>query len=108
MLSALIKKGWFSQSMTATPATVATVQAVCDSNVAEVATVAVANLPAVKMSAADEALILAWLKQIGETDECEIERVLEKCRADIKVRQYVLEQAAETARLHLIHTECKS
>lgn len=98
MLIRLMKKGWLTQQVTVTPATCATREAANQSSVADVATVAVANLPAPEMSISEEAEIMVWLVYIGETHACEIEMVLDKCRSDISTRLYVLQQAATIPR----------
>jgi hypothetical protein len=44
-----------------------------------------------------EAAILAWLSEIGETDEAIVGDVLTQCRHDEDARQYFLDRAGESA-----------
>jgi len=44
-----------------------------------------------------EAAILAWLAQIGETDETTVDEVLTKCRHDSDARAYYLGRARHAA-----------
>jgi hypothetical protein len=93
MLSALLKKGWLAAQMTATPATVATVEGASHPCVAPVATVAVAFARENDIRQEDEALIYRWLEHIGEFDLVIIDEVLNKCRDNPEVRAYVLREA---------------
>ena len=96
-LSALIKKGWLTGGMTATPATPATQEADKSLTVAQVATVAVAAQPEpiLKLSTDEEANIRAWLAHIEEAGPAMIAEVVDKCRYDLKARWYVLKQSEE-------------
>lgn len=93
-LATLIKKGGLSGMMTMTVATSATVNVNKPVNVAKVATVTVAEqpkpLPA--LSPQEEACIRAWLTHIQETDPEAISRLMDKCHANLDVRDYVLQQ----------------
>lgn len=93
MLSALMKKGWLAIRMTATPATVATVEAANQMCVAPVATVAVAENNMAAITQAEEAVIFRWLEHIGEFDLVMIDEVLNKCRDSAEAREYVLREA---------------
>lgn len=96
-LSALIKKGGLTGSMTATPATPATQEADKPVTVAPVATVAVAEKPEPlpELSPDEESNIRAWLAHIDETDPAIIAEVVEKCRNDREARRYFLERSEE-------------
>ena len=104
-LSALIRKGGLARSATATPATIATLQAGQTKSVAAVATVTVAvmpessielkKLPATKLTADEESKIRVWLTHIEETDSEIITEVLKKCRSNIEARVYFLHRAEE-------------
>lgn len=48
-----------------------------------------------QLSDEDEALILAWLKRIGETDVVTIDKVINKCRCGLDVRSYFVRRATE-------------
>jgi hypothetical protein len=93
ILSRLIKKGGLTSTMTATVATPATDTPHSPATVAPVATVAVAEHPIPALSSNEEAMIRTWLAHIRETDLAQINQLLEKCRTNLKTRQYVLEQA---------------
>jgi hypothetical protein len=96
-LSALIKKGGLTGSMTATLATPATQEANKPVTVAPVATVAVADNPKspIKLSPDDEENIRAWLTYIKETDPEIIIEVVDKCRNDPDARRYFLKRSEE-------------
>ena len=96
-LTTLIKKGGLAASMTATPATSATHDAVKPITVAPVATVAVAMNPQPRheLSTEDESSIRAWLAHIEETDPDIIAELLDQCRADSEARRYFLQRAEE-------------
>ena len=96
-LSALIKKGRLTGTMTATPATPATQQADKPVTVAPVATVAVAEQPEPhpELSSDKESSIRAWLTHIEETDPAIIAEVVDKCRNDPKARRYFLKRSDE-------------
>ena len=105
ILSALIRKGGLARSATATPATIATLQAGQTKSVAAVATVTVAvmpessielkKLPATKLTADEESKIRVWLTHIEETDSEIITEVLKKCRSNIEALVYFLHRAEE-------------
>ena len=96
-LSALIKKGGLTGTMTATPATPATQEADKPVTVAPVATVAVAERPEPlpELSPDEESSILAWLAHIEETDSAIIAEVVDKCRNDREARRYFLKRSEE-------------
>jgi hypothetical protein len=99
-LSALIKKGGLTGTMTATPATPATQEAdkpVTVAPVAPVATVAVAEKPEPlpELSPEEESNIRAWLAHIEETDPAIIAEVVDKCRNDQEARRYFLKRSEE-------------
>jgi len=96
-LSALIKKGGLTGTMTATPATPATQEADKPVTVAPVATVAVAERaePLTELSPDEESNILAWLTHIEETDPAIIAEVVDKCRNDPEARRYFLKRSEE-------------
>lgn len=96
-LSALIKKGGLTGTMTATPATPATQEANKPVTVAPVATVAVAEKPEPlsALSPDEESNIRAWLAHIKETDPEIIAEVVDKCRDDLEPRRYFLKLAEE-------------
>ncbi len=96
-LSALIKKGGLTGTMTATPATPATHQPDDLTTVAPVATVAVAEKPEPlpELAPDEESSIRAWLAHIEETDPAIIAEVLDKCRNDVKARRYFLKRSGE-------------
>ncbi|OQX39775.1 MAG: hypothetical protein B0D88_02025 [Candidatus Sedimenticola endophacoides] len=96
-LSALIKKGGLTGTMTATPATPATQQADKPVTVAPVATVAVAEQPEPlpELSSDEESNIRAWLAYIEETDPAIIAEVVDKCRDGLEARRYFLKRAEE-------------
>ena len=96
-LSVLIKKGGLTGKMTATPATVATLQADKPVTVAQVATVAVAAPPEPLpgLSLEDEGNIRAWLAHIQETDQNILAEVVDKCRNDLEARRYIMKQSKE-------------
>ena len=105
-LSALIRKGGLARSVTATLATIATLQAGCKESVAAVATVTVAVQPessimpkrqpaSTELMADEELRIRAWLAYIEETDSEIIVEVVDKCRSDIEARVYFLHRARE-------------
>lgn len=96
-LTTLIKKGGLVPSMTATAATPATLEENKPVSVAPVATVAVAALskPHPAMSQNEECRIHVWLAHINETNQDYINDVLNKCRADLNTRQYLLNRAKE-------------
>ncbi|WP_456412176.1 hypothetical protein [Thiolapillus sp.] len=93
-LSALINKGGFTGSMTATPATQ---EADKPGTVAPVATVAVAGKPEPlpELPPDEEANIRTWLAHIEETDSAIIAEVVDKCRIDLNVRRYFLKRSEE-------------
>ena len=96
-LSALIKKGRLTGTMTATPATPATQQADKPVTVAPVATVAVAEQsePLPELLPNDKSNIRAWLAHIVETDPAIIAEVVDKCRNDLEARRYFLKRSEE-------------
>ncbi|MCP5137866.1 MAG: hypothetical protein H6981_13830 [Gammaproteobacteria bacterium] len=96
-LSALIKKGGLTGTMTATPATPATQEADKPVTVAPVATVAVAEQPEPlpELSLDEESNIRAWLAHIDETDSAIIAEVVDKCRNDLEARRYFLKRSEE-------------
>ncbi len=96
-LSALIKKGGLTGTMTATPATSATQEAYKPVTVAPVATVAVAELPEPlpELSSDEESNIRDWLAHIDETDPAIIAEVVDKCRNDLKARRYFMKRSEE-------------
>lgn len=96
-LSALIKKGGLSGTMTATPATPATQEADKPVTVAPVAIVAVAKQPEPlsELSPNEESKILAWLAHIDETDPAIIAEVVDKCRNDREARRYFVKRSEE-------------
>lgn len=96
-LSALIKKGGLTGTMTATPATPATQEADKLVTVAPVATVAVAEKPEPlpELSSDEKSNILAWLAHIDETDPAIIAEVVDECRNDWKARRYFLKRSEE-------------
>ena len=96
-LSALIKKGGLTRTMTATPATPATQEADQPVTVAPVATVAVAENPEPlpELSSDEESSILVWLAHIDETDPTIIAEVVDKCRNDLEARRYFLKRSDE-------------
>jgi len=96
-LSALIKKGGLTVTMTATPATPATQEAGQPVTVAPVATVAVAEQlePLAELSPNEESNIRAWLAHIDETDPAIIAEVVDKCRNDLEARRYFLKRSEE-------------
>lgn len=87
-LSALIRK---RENATATVATPATHKGADAGNVANVASVAVAN----QLLAEEETAIRAWLAHIGETDPATIADVLARCQSDAQARAFCLEQARQ-------------
>jgi len=95
-LTALIKKGGLTDTMTATVATTATQENENLPTVATVATVAVAKSP--ELPPYEEKSILAWLEYIEETDPVLIECVLSECRNNLKHRRYYLKRSAEVPR----------
>lgn len=99
MLSALMKKGWLASQMTATPATVATADALNQPSVAVVATVTVADNEVVAITLEEEAAIYRWLEHIGEFDLVMIDEVMNKCRDSLDARAYVLREAQTILRL---------
>ena len=96
-LSALIKKGGLTTGMTATVATLATQETERPIAVAPVATVAVAEPPALlpDLSPYEESNIRAWLAHIGEINLENIAEVLGRCQADMKARRYFLQRSKE-------------
>lgn len=109
-LSALIKKGGLYKAVTATPATITTLQADLEESVAQVATVAVAvkleTLP--ELSLDEETCIRAWLTHIEETDPDIITEVLNKCRDEQDARWYYLNRSEEVQQIANInrHVTC--
>jgi hypothetical protein len=106
ILSALIRKGGLARSATATPATIATLQAGQTKSVAAVATVTVTVMPgssiepkklpaSPELTADEESKIRAWLTHIEETDSDIIAEVLDKCRSDNGARVYFLHRTEE-------------
>ena len=97
ILSELIRKGGLGRTMTATPATTATLVATQPATVASVATVAVAiqHEPTPELSSDEHLSIRAWFEHIGETDRTIIDELVDKCRDDITVRQYLLHRSEE-------------
>ena len=89
-LSALIKKGGLTRSMTATAATPATKEADKPLIVAQVATVTVAAQPEplLELSTGEEANIRAWLAHVREADSAMIAEVVDKCRNDLEAHRY--------------------
>ena len=97
ILSELIRKGGLGCTMTATSATTATQVVKQSLTVAPVASVAVALPPeTIPELSNDEALsIRAWFEHIGETNQTIIDEIMEKCRDEIAVRQYLLRRSEE-------------
>ncbi|MET0051575.1 MAG: hypothetical protein ABW095_10915 [Candidatus Thiodiazotropha sp.] len=93
-LTALIKKGGLSGTMTATPATHKADQ---PGTVAPVATVAVAQQPEPlpELLPDEESHIRSWLAHIDETDSAIIAEVVHKCRNDLEARCYFLKRSKE-------------
>lgn len=56
-----------------------------------------AERPARPLTGDEESAILAWLAQIGETDQEIIADMLDRCRRDAAARRYFLGRAAEKA-----------
>jgi len=100
-LSTLLNKKRTGEVATAIPAISATAQPKEAPTVARIATIAVANACNEKtntiapLSVADEAKIMEWFSMIGETDQVEIARVMDKCRRDPETRLYCLKQHAD-------------
>ncbi|MBU0500082.1 MAG: hypothetical protein KJ558_04270 [Gammaproteobacteria bacterium] len=96
-LSALIKKGGLTGTMTATPATPATQETDKPVTVAPVATVAVAEQPGPlpELSPDEESNIRAWLAYIEETAPAIIAEVVDKCRNDLDACRYFLKRSKE-------------
>ena len=96
-LSALIKKGGLTDTMTATSATPATQETDKLVTVAPVATVAVAEKPEPlpELLPDEESNIRAWLAHIDETDPEIIAEVVDKCREDLEGRRYFLKRSEE-------------
>lgn len=92
-LSNLIRKGGLTMAATATSATVATQESANTVTVAQVATVAVANHPA--LTAEEETTIRQWLAHIEEDDPAIIAEVLDKCRAVPDALAYFLHRTEE-------------
>ncbi|MET0107209.1 MAG: hypothetical protein ABW072_19005 [Sedimenticola sp.] len=100
-LSALIKKGGLTGTMTAT---VATQEA---EKPATVATVAAAEKPEPlpELSPEEESSIRAWLAHIEDTDRAIIAEVVDKCRNDWEARRYFLKWSEEVPKpVTLSHT----
>ncbi len=105
-LSALIKKGGLAKAATATVATIATLNTIQAVTVAPVATVAVAEEPepriepkreptSTELSTDENTRIRAWLSHIKETDPGIIAEILDKCRTDSDLCQYILQRTEE-------------
>ena len=88
----------FDKVATATPATVATLEA---NNSVTVAPVAVAGSPesVMKLSSDAESRIQTWFEHIGETDQAIIDEALENCRVDSNARKYFLKRSEEVPKL---------
>ncbi|ABQ54209.1 hypothetical protein [Legionella pneumophila] len=97
IINNLIKKGFLTNNIMLTSATIATDEPVKISTVAEVATVAVGNLnnSCGSLTSNEKQKILSWLEYIGEKDPLIIIEVLEFCRNNVDSRQYFLQRAKE-------------
>lgn len=97
IINNLIKKGFLTNNIMLTSATIATDEPVKLSTVAEVATVAVGNSnnSCGSLTSNEKQKILSWLEYIGEKDPLIIIEVLESCRNDVDSRQYFLQRAKE-------------
>ncbi|HAT1802601.1 TPA: hypothetical protein I8Z04_001259 [Legionella pneumophila] len=96
IINNLIKKGFLTNNVMLTSATIATEVQEKLSTVAEVATVAAGNLNSYgALSNIEKQKIISWLEFIGEKDPLIIIEVLESCRNNVDSRQYFLQRAKE-------------
>lgn len=91
-----------ASAISATPATTASFQSV--GPVARVATVAIADgrkartVDLTPMLSSETEGLLAWLKEIGESDPAVIADVLRDCHRDFSTRMFFLDLAAEATK----------
>ena len=98
-LLALIKKGGLEHVATMTAATIATLETKQVVTVANVATVTVTEQPEpgfYSLTLDEEYKIHTWLAHINETNQENIDNIINKCRTDLKVRFYLLKRSEET------------
>ncbi|HAT8315135.1 TPA: hypothetical protein GDC96_02420 [Legionella pneumophila] len=100
IINNLIKKGFLTNNVMLTSATIATEEQEKLSTVAEVATVAARNPNSDRtLSNTEKQKIISWLEFIGERDPFIIIEVLESCSNNVDSRQYFLQRAIEVSEI---------